>query len=164
MATGLCTSWHGPGSSGANSLCNRLVDSDQAADLQERARLVLFADISGSTRLFETFGDEKARDACAVCLEMLADVVEGHHGRVVKAIGDEIMAVFEDPSSGVMAGTDMKGVVRRASAERRFHTGEMRIKVGMHFGTALEEMDDLPGSPSRTSCSPAAPPWRRCRA
>ena len=53
-------------------------------------------------------------------------------------------------------GTDLQGAVRRASAERRFHTGEMRIKVGMHFGTALEEMDDLLGEARRgTPAHPA---------
>lgn len=110
-----------------------------------RPVLVLYADISGSTRLFEQHGDTVARDACAACIEVMRGVVEQHRGRVVKTIGDEVMAIFEDPAEGVMAGTDVQGAVRRASAEGRFVTGELRIKVGLHFGLALEEVDDCLG-------------------
>jgi len=107
--------------------------------------LVLYADISGSTRLFEEHGDAKARDACAACIEVLTEVIEGHGGRVVKTIGDEVMAAFDDPSAGVRAGTDMQGAVRRASEERRFVTGELRIKVGLHYGHAIVEASDIAG-------------------
>ena len=107
--------------------------------------LVLYADISGSTRLFEKHGDTAARDACAACIEVLTGVIESHGGRLVKTIGDEVMAAFHDPSAGVRAGTDMQGAVRRASEEGRFVTGELRIKVGMHYGAALEEVDDYLG-------------------
>ncbi len=110
-----------------------------------RPLLVLYADISGSTRLFEEHGDEQARTACAACIQVMTEVVERHRGSVIKTIGDEIMAVFDDPARGVMAGTDLQGAVRGAGQEGRFVTGELRIKVGLHYGLALEEVDDLLG-------------------
>ena len=55
---------------------------------------ILFADISGSTRLYEILGDVAARTKVADCLEMLRSVVERYKGIVIKTIGDEIMCTF----------------------------------------------------------------------
>lgn len=124
---------------------NRSMEPGSDTPSGARPLLVLYADISGSTRLFEEHGDEKARDACAACVSVLGGVTRRHGGRVVKTIGDEILAVFEDPARGVMAATDMQGAVREASEAGRFVTGELRIKVGLHYGPALEEDDDVVG-------------------
>jgi class 3 adenylate cyclase len=107
--------------------------------------LVLFADIAGSTKLYEDFGDARARDATAACVSVMSDLVAQFGGRVLKTIGDEIMAVFDDPARGVMAGTDMQGAVRQASEGGRFVTGTLRIKVGLHFGRGMETADDVFG-------------------
>lgn len=121
------------------------MDGDDQTDVGPRAVLVLYADIAGSTRLFEEHGDAAARDSCAACIDVLTEVVTDKGGRVVKTIGDEILAVFDDPARGVMAGTDMQGALRSANEDGRFHTGELRIKVGMHFGLAVEEAEDVVG-------------------
>lgn len=121
------------------------MDGDGDTRHEPRDLLVLYADISGSTKLFETFGDSAARNACAACIDVLTRVVNRLDGRVVKTIGDEILAVFQDPARGVMAGTDMQGAVRQASEDGLFETGELRIKVGMHFGPAHEEAEDVLG-------------------
>src|SRR5213080_1886107 len=55
-----------------------------------RQTTVLFADITGSTRLYETAGDSRAVEEIAVCMQMLRDAVEAHGGRVVKTMGDPI--------------------------------------------------------------------------
>ncbi len=121
------------------------MEMDEETQISPRRLLVLYADISGSTRLFEEFGDTAAREACATCIDVLTGVVERLGGRVAKTIGDEILAVFSDPAKGVMAGTDMQGAVLQANEDGRFKTGDLRIKVGMHFGLTLEETDDVVG-------------------
>ena len=60
----------------------------------ERALAVLFADVSGSTRLYETLGNAQALVAVARCLDLVKGVSEGHGGRLIKTIGDEAMTVF----------------------------------------------------------------------
>ena len=60
----------------------------------ERTLAVLFADVSGSTRLYETLGNAQALVAVGRCLELVKGVCEGHGGRLVKTIGDEAMTVF----------------------------------------------------------------------
>jgi class 3 adenylate cyclase len=106
---------------------------------------MLYADIAGSTALYEEHGDVIARNVTAICVEVMSEVVMKFKGRIVKTIGDEIMAVFHDPSRCFMASTDMHGAVRRASASGRFETGALRIKVGAHYGHGIEEASDVYG-------------------
>ncbi|MGZ3670944.1 MAG: adenylate/guanylate cyclase domain-containing protein, partial [Bdellovibrionota bacterium] len=61
---------------------------------EARLVTVMFADISGSTKLYETVGDKKALELIGQCMSVMLKAVETNHGRVVKTIGDEIMAVF----------------------------------------------------------------------
>ena len=60
-----------------------------------RVLAVLFADVSGSTSLYEALGDRAALAAVESVLNILKRAVAAHQGRVVKTIGDEVMAVFE---------------------------------------------------------------------
>ncbi|HEY5701588.1 MAG TPA: adenylate/guanylate cyclase domain-containing protein, partial [Gammaproteobacteria bacterium] len=55
---------------------------------------IVFADVSGSVRLFDALGDETAWKLIQKCLNGLTDEVNKHRGRVVKTIGDEIMCTF----------------------------------------------------------------------
>ena len=55
---------------------------------------ILFADVVGSTRLFETLGDQRARAMVAICIDVMRTATEQHNGTVIKTIGDEVMAVF----------------------------------------------------------------------
>ncbi|MEP7098284.1 MAG: adenylate/guanylate cyclase domain-containing protein [Dokdonella sp.] len=73
---------------------------DQDVMTTERHALtILFADVSGSTRLFETLGDEVARRLISGVLAALSEVTASHGGRVIKTIGDEIMCTFPGSSA-----------------------------------------------------------------
>jgi len=73
---------------------------------QERA--ILFADVSGSTALYERLGDKPAAKAIEACLEELRGVVARHNGKVVKTIGDELMVVFDRPGLACVAAKEMQ--------------------------------------------------------
>src|SRR3989338_11702062 len=68
-----------------------------------REMAVLFADVSGSTRLYELLGDTRAFAAINSCLDVLRHVTAVHGGRVVKTIGDEIMAVLPNACAAAQA-------------------------------------------------------------
>ena len=51
---------------------------------------VVFADISGSTSLYETLGNERATEAVTQVTQWIADTIETHGGRVVKKLGDGV--------------------------------------------------------------------------
>jgi len=107
-----------------------------------RALTILFADVSGSTRLFESRGDEVARRLIAGVLDALGEVAARHGGRVVKTIGDEIMCTFPAALNGLLAATDMQ---RRVKADEVFQADNLAIRIGLHHGEALVENDDVFG-------------------
>src|SRR5258708_34815658 len=69
----------------------------------EQTLAVLFADVAGSTRLYEQLGDAKALSTIDQCLALVREASSGHGGRVVKTIGDEAMVVFPSSDPAVHA-------------------------------------------------------------
>src|SRR4030095_2684525 len=69
---------------------------------------VLFADVCGSPRLYESFGDTEALATIGRCVALISDVCVGHGGRVVKTIGDEAMAVFPSADKAANAAAEMQ--------------------------------------------------------
>lgn len=108
----------------------------------QHKKSVLFADISGSTRLYEVLGDARAFDAINGCLDILQRLTIAHSGRVVKTIGDEIMAVFPDAVSAAQAACEMQMVV---SDKPPVDTIRIAIRIGFHFGPVIESNDDVFG-------------------
>jgi class 3 adenylate cyclase len=103
---------------------------------------VLFADVSGSTRLYEELGDQAALAAIGECLRLVEATCSGHHGRLVKTIGDEAMVVF--PTADLAA--DAAGEVQaRIAEEGSVGTQRMALRIGFHYGPALESGGDVFG-------------------
>ncbi|MFI4969375.1 MAG: adenylate/guanylate cyclase domain-containing protein [Lysobacterales bacterium] len=115
---------------------------------ERRALTILFADVSGSTRLFETYGDEAAVRMVGGVLIALAEVAARHGGRVIKTIGDEIMCTFPGPLHGLLAATDMQ---RRIKNDTVFQRDNLAIRIGLHHGDALVEKDDVFGDAVNTA-------------
>jgi class 3 adenylate cyclase len=103
---------------------------------------ILFADVSGSTRLFEERGDVEARRIISGVLDALLEIVSSHGGSLVKTIGDEIMCTFPAPLQAALAACDMQ---RRVSADPVFVADALGIRVGFHYGEALLENGDVFG-------------------
>ena len=106
---------------------------------------VLFADIAGSTRIYETYGDVIARDATAACIDIMVEVASRFGGRLIKTIGDEAMIVFDDAAKVIMASNEMQMAVQQAGDQGRFQTGPLRVKIGLHYGIGREEETDVFG-------------------
>jgi class 3 adenylate cyclase len=109
---------------------------------------ILFADVSGSTTLYERLGDRQALRAVEQVLDLLRRAVATYHGRVVKTIGDEVMAVFKDADSALQAASDMQ---TRVAALPTFADARLAIRVGFHYGPALEENGDYFGDAVNTA-------------
>jgi class 3 adenylate cyclase len=105
----------------------------------QREQAVLFADVSGSTRLYEVLGDTRAFAAINTCLESLRQLTATHGGRVVKTIGDEIMAVFPSALSATHAACEMQLAV---NAQAPIDKVRVAIRIGFHFGAVLENSQD----------------------
>jgi len=103
---------------------------------------ILFADISGSTRLYETLGDVAARQKVARCFSVLTAVTHQHGGTVVKTTGDGVMDTFASADSSVQAARAMQEALTK---EATFDEHPLAVYVGLHFGPALVEAGDVYG-------------------
>lgn len=109
---------------------------------QSRPQTILFADVSGSTRLFETKGDVEARRLISSVLDALSIVCVQYGGRVIKTIGDEIMCTLPSALDGLMAACDMQ---RKMARDINFVRDNLAVRIGLHHGDALEENGDVYG-------------------
>ncbi|MBX3692586.1 adenylate/guanylate cyclase domain-containing protein [Dokdonella sp.] len=119
----------------------------------QQSQTILFADVSGSTKLFETRGDVRARGIIAAVLNALTEVAHRHGGRVVKTIGDEVMCTFPGAANGLLASTDMQ---RRVKSEPDFLVENIGIRIGLHHGEALVEDGDVFGDAVNVAARMAA--------
>ena len=116
---------------------------------------IMFADVAGSTQLFEVLGDDKARAAIAETLELLTNVINGHNGTVIKTIGDEVMCTFPEADDSANAATEMQETLEDAN-DMREEGPEIKIRIGMHFGPALLEGGDVFGDAVNVAARMAA--------
>lgn len=98
---------------------------------------VLFADICGSTTLYERLGDETARRLIANCITSMTKEVTDHKGTLIKTIGDEIMCTFPTAEAVVSAACAMQSTVKNG--------GRMNIRIGIHYGNVICESGDVYG-------------------
>jgi class 3 adenylate cyclase len=113
-----------------------------------RSLALLFADVSGSTTLYEKLGDRAALDAVEAVVALLRRSVDAHRGHVVKTIGDEVMACFPDADAAMQAASDMQ---TRVSALPAFGETRLGIRVGFHHGAVIEENGDYFGDAVNTA-------------
>ncbi len=104
---------------------------------------ILFADVCGSTRIYEKHGDTRARKLIGRCVELMTAATTEHNGTLIKTIGDEVMCRFPSADDAAAAALDMQERVAGASL-----TGvgvSLSIHVGFHFGEVVEEGGDIFG-------------------
>ena len=114
-----------------------------------RQASVLFADVSDSTKLYETAGDAAAHAAIAQCLDALRGAVEAAGGRVVKTIGDEVMALFSAPDAAAGAAAAMHAAMETLPAATPASStgGGMRlgVRIAFHCGPMIQKDGDVFG-------------------
>ena len=111
---------------------------------------VLFADVVGSTRLYEQLGDGIAREVIAAALDLMREATESHRGTVVKTMGDEIMATFAQPNDAIHAAAKMQRLIGSESGMNR-GPARVAIRIGCHFGPVMLEQRDVFGSTVHTA-------------
>lgn len=109
---------------------------------------VLFADIAGSTSLYDVLGDARAKAMIDEALEAMKAVTARHGGRVIKTIGDEIMCVFDGADRGFIAATDMQLRIDHLPVT---NGAKRKIRVGFHAGSVIEENGDVFGDTVNTA-------------
>ena len=116
--------------------------------LISKERAILFADVSGSTALYELLGDKPAAKAIDALLGVLREVISTRDGQVVKTIGDELMVVFNSPAAACEAAREMQ---QRVSTWPPTSGAKLAIRIGFHFGMVLEDKGDFWGDGVNTA-------------
>ncbi|MGB5247047.1 MAG: adenylate/guanylate cyclase domain-containing protein [Woeseia sp.] len=111
---------------------------------------ILFADVVGSTQLYEKHGDTIASETVAHCLDVMKDATHQFSGTVIKTIGDEVMSTFPTIDDAMAAATQMQ---MRISGEDTANKSEIpvMIRIGCHFGPVVREHNDIFGSAVHTA-------------
>jgi serine/threonine-protein kinase len=105
---------------------------------------ILFTDIVGSTQYFIQHGDHAGLRMLERHNRALFPVIEHANGRIVKTIGDGILAVFNEFPDALLAAAALQKRMEelRASVleEERIH-----IRIGVHYGLVSEKENDVYG-------------------
>ena len=111
---------------------------------------ILFADVVGSTKLYEVLGDARARDTVGHCIDIMRQATENNSGTVIKTMGDEVMSSFPTADDALNAGSQMQQSI---SDNRDFAGDEadVTIRVGCHFGPVVLENRDIFGAAVHTA-------------
>ncbi len=101
-----------------------------------RERTVLFADLRGSTALFETLGNAEATAVVTQTVGQVGKAVGDCGGLLVKTLGDGLMAVFDSPRDGVKSAIRMHETLERMAAKGGKSGPAARLR-GLHMQVAL---------------------------
>ncbi len=119
---------------------------------------VVFADLMGSTGLFEATGNATAARAVTGLTEWISEIFIAHEGRVVKTLGDGVLATFARNSDAIEAVVELQRrhqkhmgsakVAMRMPIRVGIASGEIEIVAGDCFGDAVNvasRLSDMTG-------------------
>jgi len=118
--------------------------ADQELEKLRTPMTILFSDIKGSTAYAEKNGDVEYMAMISRHNTILFPVIEGEGGRIVKTIGDAILACFQEPAAAVKAAAGMQRVLLE-DRKGRDETNQIHIRIGMHKGLGLIKDGDVFG-------------------
>jgi len=112
--------------------------------------VVMFTDIYESTAYFQSSGDFDGRLMIQKHNDLLFPIIATNKGKVIKTIGDAIMALFETPEHAVKAAILMQQKLydfNQGKGQRE----QIHIRIGMHQGKGIVEEDDIYGDVVNTA-------------
>jgi len=98
---------------------------------------IFFADIGGSTALYQKLGDTSAHKIVTDAMSVMTEQVAYHQGELLRTIGDEVLAVFPEPSDAFFCALSM---------QNSFESGDLSIRVGFHHGESIRDSGDVYGN------------------
>jgi len=111
---------------------------------------ILFADVVGSTHLYEELGDDAARETVQKCVEIMKEATEQYGGDVIKTMGDEVMSTFPSADDAMNAASQMqKRITNNDSLTGK--SAHVSIRIGSHYGPVVVEDRDIFGAAVHTA-------------
>ena len=111
---------------------------------------VLFSDVVGSTRIYESLGDQRAREIVSLCIDLMKAATEQHKGSVIKTMGDEVMATFPTADDALNAAAQMQRQIT-THPSLQIEGQPVTLRIGCHFGPVVLEARDVFGATVHTA-------------
>lgn len=106
---------------------------------------VVFADLVGSTGIFERLGDETAGRFVTQLTGSLAKTFEQHAGRVVKLLGDGIFTVFQCEAHAIAACVEIQKRLKDKPIYPEASGSAVQMQMGAESGEVVEIEGDCYG-------------------
>jgi adenylate cyclase len=107
---------------------------------------IVFSDIEGSTSLNAQLGDRRWVRVLEAHDRLVETYVEKYRGLIVKTQGDGHMIVFSTPELAIDASLDIQRALAATwNRSRELRRTPVRVRIGMHTGTAVERAGDYFG-------------------
>lgn len=114
------------------------------ASTTRRLATILVADVHGYSRLMRADEERTFDDLRSHLAELVAPVVERFHGRIVKTVGDGVLAEFGSAVQAVRSAVELqRGMLERnvgLPSDRR-----QAFRIGLHLGDIIASADDVFG-------------------
>ena len=99
---------------------------------------VVFADLVGSTSMFERLGDETASRFVTQLISVLSQTFEQHHGRVVKLLGDGLFVVFPNEGDALAACVSIQKRLQENPVRPGGSGAPVQFQMGIESGEVVE--------------------------
>lgn len=103
---------------------------------------IMFADVAGSTTLYEKIGDTQAQHTIANCLDFMTAFSRKHQGVLVKNIGDEILCRFPSAAEAVEAASAIQNELKN---NREMSSVGLQVRIGLNTGPVILTGNDVFG-------------------
>jgi class 3 adenylate cyclase len=110
-----------------------------------RDRTVLFADLRGSTGLYESLGNAEASSLVTQTVSQVSEAVLESGGQLIKTLGDGLMAAFETPRDGVRAAQRMQELLEKTVQRARRQSNPAMLAMRLQVALARGEVVELNG-------------------
>ena len=104
--------------------------------LEIKFTTIMFTDIKGSTRMYETLGDSRAFRLVREHFDVLFRNIERRDGVPIKTIGDAVMGVFISDKDAVTAALESQRELIEFYRSRP-EEESIEVKIGLHSGPSL---------------------------
>ncbi len=112
-------------------------------EVKRKLTAVLSADVKGYNRLIGK--DETGTlQTLNTYKKLMADLMRDHHGRVVDASGDNVLAEFASVVDAVECGVEIQRELRARNDKLPLNR-RMEFRIGMNLGDVVEEEDKIFG-------------------
>lgn len=103
---------------------------------EQTTMAIAFADVRGSTAIYESVGDVRGRQMTAAAVDGFCRAVENHGGRIVKTMGDGAMVILPTAEAALLAAV---------TTQEQQNTAAVKLGIGFQYGSVLCEKDDVFG-------------------